>query len=223
MQDAYRPTCVESLVLSATGRPVSHDGHDEAVRGTLLIVSLLTAGIAIILLSSKDSGARRDPCGATTAKPSTTGLSAAGETTVCLINRERTRRGLPALRLNALLNQASLEHSQDMVRQRYFEHTSLDGRTVGDRIRASGYARGVSASGGENIAYGFGRESTPEAIVQLWMHSPGHRADILRASFTEIGIGIATGAPGVSPAKQFDSATYTTDFGGVPDPSLPNG
>jgi uncharacterized protein YkwD len=55
------------------------------------------------------------------------------------------------------------------------------------------------------------------------MHSPGHRADILRASFTEIGIGIATGAPGVSRAKQFDSATYTTDFGGVPDPSLPNG
>jgi uncharacterized protein YkwD len=194
-----------------------------AVRATLLTVSLLTVGIGIIALSSKGSEAPRDPCGATTAKPSSTGLSAAGQTTICLINRERTRRGLPALRENALLTQASVEHSQDMVRQRYFEHTSLDGRTVGDRIRASGYARGISASGGENIAYGFGRESTPAAIVELWMHSPGHRADILRRSFTEIGIGIATGAPDLPAFKQSDSATYTTDFGGVPDPSLPTG
>jgi uncharacterized protein YkwD len=193
------------------------------VRATLIVVSLLTAGIAAVVVSSRGSDAPRDPCGATTAKPSTTGLDAAAQVTVCLINRERTRRGLPALRVNALLSQASLEHSQDMVRQRYFEHTSLDGRTVGDRIRASGYARGVSASGGENIAFGFGRESTPAAIVQLWMHSPGHRADILRASFTEIGIGIATGAPDLPDFKQSDSATYTTDFGGVPDPSLPSG
>jgi uncharacterized protein YkwD len=55
------------------------------------------------------------------------------------------------------------------------------------------------------------------------MNSPGHRADILRRSFTEIGIGIATGAPELPAQKQPDSATYTTDFGGVPDPSLPNG
>jgi uncharacterized protein YkwD len=194
-----------------------------AVRATLLVVGLLTAAIAIIVVSSKGSDAPRDPCGATTAKPSTTGLQAAGQTTVCLINRERTRRGLPALRENALLSQASLQHSQDMVRSKYFEHTSLDGHTVGDRLREVGYARGVSASGGENIAYGFGRESTPAAIVQLWMHSPGHRADILRRSFTEIGIGIATGAPELPDFKQSDSATYTTDFGGVVDPSLPSG
>lgn len=76
---------------------------------------------------------------------------------------------------------------------------------MGDRLRAIGYARGVSASAGENIALG------------------GHREDILRASFTEIGIGIATGAPDLPDVKQPDSATYTTDFGGVADPSLPSG
>jgi uncharacterized protein YkwD len=99
----------------------------------------------------------------------------------------------------------------------------MDGRTVGDRLRAIGYARGVTASAGENIAYGYSRESTPAAIVKLWMQSPGHREDILRASFTEIGIGIAPGAPDLPDFKQADSATYTTDFGGVADPSLPSG
>jgi uncharacterized protein YkwD len=53
------------------------------------------------------------------------------------------------------------------------------------------------------------------------MHSPGHRADILRRTFTEIGIGVVLGLPEGDPGR--DGATYTTDFGGVVDPSLPNG
>ena len=55
------------------------------------------------------------------------------------------------------------------------------------------------------------------------MRSPGHRADILRPTFTEIGVGIALGAPELPQGAQQVSATYTTDFGGVPDPSLPSG
>lgn len=150
-------------------------------------------------------------------------MAAAGQATICLVNRERTQRGLPPLRQNGLLTAASAEHSQDMVRRDYFEHTTPDGHTLGDRLRAIGYARGVSASAGENIAYGVGFRSTPAHIVDSWMHSPGHRADILRPSFTEIGIGIALGAPEVPDRDKEDSATYTTDFGGVVDPSLPSG
>jgi len=142
---------------------------------------------------------------------------------VCLVNRERTSRGLPALRENALLSQASKEHSDEMVRIDYFEHTSPDGRSVGDRLRAVGFGRESSSSGGENIAYGVGSKGSPAAIVQAWMHSPPHKADILRPAFTDIGIGIALGAPEVSRDKQADSATYTTDFSGVIDPSLPSG
>jgi uncharacterized protein YkwD len=180
------------------------------------------AGVAFALWP-RESSAPAGPCGATALRPSTTGLAPAGQATICLLNRERTQRGLPSLRVNELLSAASLEHSQDMVVRRYFEHTTPDGRSVGDRLRAIGYARGVSASAGENIAYGFGKESTPDSIVRIWMNSPGHRADILRPAFTEIGIGIATGAPELPAQKQADSATYTTDFGGVLDPSLPNG
>lgn len=193
-----------------------------AVRPILFLVSLLTLAVVAVVLWPRDAQAPADVCGATTAKPATTGAAAAREVTLCLLNRERTRRGLPALRENSLLSAASLEHSQDMVRRDYFDHTTPDGRTVGTRLRALGYARGVSASSGENIAYGFGVKSTPASIVRIWMDSPPHRADILRPTFTEIGIGIAMGAPELPGQKQADSATYTTDFGGVVDPSLPS-
>src|SRR4051812_31215467 len=131
------------------------------MRFGILIVSALTLVLAGAALWPRDSGpsAPRDACGDTTARPSESNLAAAGQATLCLVNRERTRRGLPALRENALLSAASLEHSQDMVSHDYFEHTSMDGRTVGDRLRAIGYSRGVSASGGENIAYGVGIEA----------------------------------------------------------------
>jgi uncharacterized protein YkwD len=184
---------------------------------------LLALAGAAFALWPRDSSTPLGPCGATDLRPSTTGLQAAADATICLVNRERTQRDLPALRVNPLLSAASLEHSQDMVRGRYFEHTALDGRSVGDRLRSLGYLRGVSGSAGENIAYGFGGKSTPASIVNAWMHSPGHRADILRPAFTEIGIGIAVGAPELPDSKQAQSATYTTDFGGVVDPSLPNG
>jgi uncharacterized protein YkwD len=193
------------------------------VRTAVIIGGALTFAAAAFVLWPRDSEPRTDACGATDAKPSVIGAAAAGQVTLCLLNRERAQRGLPALRENGLLTAASLEHSHDMVQRRYFEHATPDGRDVRARLRAVGYARGTSASTGENIAYGFGAESTPAAIVRIWMNSPGHRADILRRAFTEIGIGIVPGAPELSDAKQADSATYTTDFGGVFDPSLETG
>lgn len=193
------------------------------MRPGILIVSFLTlALLATVALWPRDSHTPVDACGPTTTMPAQAGVAAAGQATLCLVNRERTQRGLPPLRENSLLTAASLEHSQDMVRRDYFEHASADGRSVADRLRATGYSRGVSASAGENIAYGFGGKATPASIVRAWMRSPGHRADILRPAFTEIGIGVALGAPELRADQQARSATYTTDFGGVIDPSLPN-
>jgi uncharacterized protein YkwD len=188
---------------------------------TLLLVVLLA--VAAVALWPRESERPRDACGLIDAKPWEAGINATSQATICLLNRERTTRGLPALQQNAVLDQVSLEHSQDMVRANYFEHTALDGRTVGDRLRAIGYRRGANASAGENIAYGVGSKATPAAIVRSWMNSPPHRADILRPAFTEIGIGIAIGAPEQDEREQQTSATYTTDFGGVVDPSLPTG
>jgi uncharacterized protein YkwD len=193
------------------------------VRPTLLVAMVLFAGLATFAIWPRDSHTRPDPCGPVDARPQQSGVTAAGAATVCLVNRQRTTRGLPALRENPLLGTTSLEHSQDMVKLGYFEHTAADGRTVGDRLRAVGYGAGATVSAGENIAYGVGNEATPASIVDLWMHSPGHRADILRRSYTEIGIGIALGAPEIPMDKEADAATYTTDFGGAFDPTLPDG
>jgi uncharacterized protein YkwD len=190
------------------------------VRQLLVVVVVFAAVGTAIALWPRSAHHTADACGAVDGRPSEIGLRVAGDATVCLVNRERTQRGLSPLAINSLLSAASLEHSEDMVRRRYFEHSTPEGRTVGDRLRAIGYARGTSASAGENLAYGVGPKSTPASIVRAWMRSPGHRADILRPAFTEIGIGIALGAP---PRPGSDGATYTTDFGGVVDAALPNG
>jgi uncharacterized protein YkwD len=78
------------------------------------------------------------------------------------------------------------------------------------RPRAAGAAREHEALG-ENIAWGTGNLGTAAKIQRAWMASPGHRANILRRQFREIGIGIAVGAP--VDAGGLDGATFTADFG----------
>jgi uncharacterized protein YkwD len=95
--------------------------------------------------------------------------------------------------------------------QQYFEHDSRSGRAFDGRIAATGWMHGRSDwSVGENIAWGSGSLSTPREIMNAWMHSAGHRQNILHREFRVVGIGIERGAPvaGVS-----DAITYTTDFG----------
>lgn len=190
---------------------------------TIAAVVVAVLGLVGYALWPRDSTPASDACGPVHGTPQQIGTTAAGRTTLCLLNRQRTQHGLPPLRENPVLDGTSQQHSDEMVRLDYFEHDSPDAGSVGDRLRAAGYARGTNASAGENIAYGVGELATPAAIVSAWMNSPPHRADILRPAFTEIGTGVALGAPEVAKADEATAATYTTDFGGVPDPSLPNG
>ena len=131
--------------------------------------------------------------------------------TVCLLNAERSERGLRGLRVNGRLSAAAQQHTSDMVRRRYFSHTSRSGNDMGDRIRSQGYLSGArSWMLGENLAWGSGERSTPRSIVRAWMDSPGHRRNILTARFREIGIGVVDQAP-VRTGNR--GATYTTTFG----------
>ena len=115
-----------------------------------------------------------------------------------LVNLARADAGCRALRPDARLAAAARLHSEDMARRGYFSHTSLDGRTPWDRMRAQGYSDGA----GENIAAGYG---TPAAVMRAWLDSPGHRANILDCSSVALGVGIGTGGP---------YGTYwTQDFG----------
>ena len=102
-----------------------------------------------------------------------------------LVNVEREARGLHPLAYDYSLAAAARDHSEDMGVQDYFSHTSLDGRTVGDRILAAGYFYNTY---GENIGAG---QPTPEIIINSWMSSSGHRANILNPNFCDIGVGYA--------------------------------
>jgi uncharacterized protein YkwD len=152
-------------------------------------------------------------CEGADAAPSAGDVDAVRDVTLCLINRERTQRGLRRLRANADLQDAAQGHSSDMTARRYFEHDSPGGATMVDRIKRAGYVRARAAwTVGENIAWGTGDLATPRRIVASWMASPPHRANILRGSFKEIGIGVSLRAP-VDVGGDLPGATYTTDFG----------
>jgi uncharacterized protein YkwD len=168
----------------------------------------LASALALFLAAAPAASAA-DGCDGASASTESAGQRVLVRATLCVLNAERARHDLPALRLNRKLSTAARRHSRAMVEGRFFSHTSLSGATFVKRIRAAGYISGArSWSVGENIAYGSGSRSTPRSIGRAWMNSPPHRKNILSESFRSIGIGIASGTPVGS-----GGATYTTDFG----------
>jgi uncharacterized protein YkwD len=151
------------------------------------------------------------PCPDADAKPREVSQNRFARATVCLVNKERAKHGLRKLRLQERLSKAARSHTTDMVRHRYFSHTSRSGGNVISRLRGLGYMRGARRwTVGENLAWGAGGHGTPRSIVAAWMRSPGHRSNILASSFREMGIGIAFRAPR---AVGRAAATVTTTFG----------
>jgi len=120
---------------------------------------------------------------------------------VGLVNAARKAAGCPALVPNKVLAAVALDHSRDMATARYFEHASPDGRTPFDRMKKAGYAYGNAA---ENIAAG---QQTAAEVMDSWMHSTGHRANILDCALTQIGVGVYR-----DPASPF-RIYWTQDFG----------
>ena len=90
------------------------------------------------------------------------------------------------LTMNANLQLAARLHSQDMATQNYFSHTSLDGRTFDQRIRNAGYSGSFPL--GENLAAGV---PNPQSLVDGWMNSPGHCANIMNGGYRSTGVGYA--------------------------------
>ena len=160
---------------------------------------------------------RRSPCGpAVGTWASDLGLERARELTLCLLNEERAKQGVPPLRSEPRLQVAAQRYAHEMVAGQFFEHDSPTGSDPQDRIMVAGYpAQG--ASSGENLAWATGSQQSPVEIVDGWMHSPGHRENIMRLAFAEVGIGIVFDIP-VYRTDAPPGATYATSFGGAPLP-----
>jgi uncharacterized protein YkwD len=133
--------------------------------------------------------------------------------TLCLMNAERTARGLGRLQAEPLLGRVAASYARQMVRGRFFDHTSPGGSTMVARIKTTSYLRDVASwSVGENLAWGSGSLATPRATVRAWMQSAEHRANLLDRHFADVGIGVAVGAPiALEPGEL--GGTYVTDFG----------
>lgn len=173
----------------------------------------LPAAAALALAAPGAAMAACDGADAAPADP------AAAPATLCLINAERTAQGLAPLAASPALASAAAGFAADMVRRSFFDHVSPDGGTLVQRLRAAVWLPASGSwSAGEDLAWGSGTLGTPARIVAAWMASPGHRANILNPAFTQIGIGIAAGAP--KPGVQATAGTYVADFG-AQTPALP--
>lgn len=122
--------------------------------------------------------------------PAASSLKSYEDEVTRLINLERTKRGLPALTTNWQLARVARYKSQDMIDKKYFSHSSPTYGSPFTMMQNFGLKFSAAA---ENIAYG---QKTPQEVVNAWMNSPGHRANILSASYTQTGVGAAKKANG---------------------------
>jgi len=130
----------------------------------------------------------------TTTKPSTssstptsahTASASQTDDVLSIVNAERANAGCHALKSDSRLVAAAQGHSSDMANRGYFSHNTPEGKTFDVRIKEAGYAQ----PGAENIAMG---QRSAEDVMDAWMHSEGHRRNILNCDLTTIGIGLDT-------------------------------
>jgi uncharacterized protein YkwD len=174
---------------------------------------LLPAVLACVALATPAVASAATACTDADLMPTKDNVAAVRNATLCLLNVERTSRGLKAFASSPQLRKVAQSYSQAMVRQQFFDHVSPSGTTLLSRVRrGTTYLSGVrNFSLGENIAWGSGEYATPSETVKVWMQSRGHRTNILNSRFRHIGVGVAIGAP--EDSQGMPAATYTTDFG----------
>jgi uncharacterized protein YkwD len=131
-------------------------------------------------------------------------LSSAEQQVVDLTNAQRRKVGCPDLRVALELAQAARGHSEDMAIHDFLSHSSSDGSSLIDRLRAAGYY--PFSSLGENVAGGF---ETAAQVMDGWMNSPGHRANILNCKFRDIGVSYVS----IVRANGDVDRYWTQDFG----------
>jgi uncharacterized protein YkwD len=148
--------------------------------------------VAVVLVAAALAAARAGTAAASPCPNQGDASAGAGvqeKAMLCLVNRARGARGLPALAAPASLARAAGRKSGDILRCDEFSHEAC-GREFTYWIERFGYR---FCSAGENIAYGGGSYATPRSIFSLWMHSSGHRANIL-GDYEDIGIGLQVGS-----------------------------
>jgi uncharacterized protein YkwD len=179
--------------------------HPSAI-AALLAIALSTGTAASV------AGAAA-PCPGADVLPRAAGDATAAAATLCLVDAQRTAHGLAPLRPAAALGAAARDYAGEMVAERFFSHVAPDGQTLEDRVAPTGYSTGATDIFlGENLGWGAGSAATPHAIVDTWMASAPHRANLLEPEFKDVGIVVVEGAP-VAVGTSAPAATYVAEFG----------
>jgi uncharacterized protein YkwD len=175
----------------------------QRVASTLLataVIALAGSGVASAACPGQDVRALTQSDGAIEAS------------LLCLINERRGASGVGVVRHNAQLATAADRHARDMVVRGFFSHVAPGGPGFIERIVSTGYTdSALSWIVGENLVWGSGSLSTPRQLVQSWMDSPPHRANLLRPRFDEIGLGSVHGTP--SNALDLGGVTVASEYG----------
>ena len=175
---------------------------------SMLVASLLAVGITVARSEPAHAagGGYVERCGG-----GEIFLNEKEHETFVLHNEIRTKNDLPTFCVHPQLEEAARAHSKDMIRRDYFSHNTKRRGTFDERLAQFGYdANGYNFYRvGENIALGSGPYGEPQNRMNAWMHSDGHRHNILNEDYREIGIGTSTGE-----YKNVTGVTmYTVDFG----------
>lgn len=192
--------------VAATG---SHRALDHPVRATPGGVTRLHNGPPKPRAEHGAGVAGEASCADSTLMPSAGEERQLGVAIVCLLNAERSAAGLPLLATNVSLAGVAGNFAGQMIAQKFFAHTAPDGTDLVARVRPTGYLAGDWVVG-ENLGWGSGDLSTPAAIMDAWMNSPEHRANVLAPDYREVGLGVAMGSP---IAQYSGGAIYVADFG----------
>jgi uncharacterized protein YkwD len=129
----------------------------------------------------------------------------------CLMDKERTKRGLKKLTANRELRRAGDRYSRLMVKEKFISHKSPGGSTVESRVRKTAYRLGPGKwLLGENLGWGANEGGSPASLIKAWMASPVHRVHVLDGRFRDVGIGTAVGTPVRDAAV---GTTYAVEFG----------
>ncbi|MDU4960242.1 MAG: CAP domain-containing protein [Sporomusaceae bacterium] len=172
------------------------ESEQETVSGKNILVGLAAIGLIAALANSSDDD--KAPAASSGSGSSNTGGSSSSGTTVLtaqeqeaftLLNNDRAKNGLSALKVNSQLTKVAESHAKDMIARGYFAHNTPEGTTPFDRMKQAGISYRTA---GENLAI----NSSVAAAETAFMNSSGHRANILNSDYTDVGIGVVQNSKG---------------------------
>jgi len=173
----------------------------------VIAAALLTA--ALLMLGPATAKSKASSCGGDQPAYSMSNKEAS-KATLCLLNEERASRGMKPMHFDKKQQKAANRHNRVMIKQNCFSHQCPGEKDMVGRSAAAGYLPCTCTWGvAENLAWGEGGNASPQSVVDAWMGSSSHRANILNPKYDEIGIAVADGSPEGSGA----ASTYTADFG----------